>query len=153
MEKATAYNKQVCFIFFQTSSFVIALLIPFLTRFIHRKTLTTITLIIGGLGLLGIVLFPINFFIPASIALGLAWGSSLAIHFGIIASNLPKEKMGLYLGLFNVANASSQIMTGIIIGPIIKYFLNDYVIHALSYSGIFLIIGAFFNQLIQDKEK
>ncbi|MCB1082714.1 MAG: MFS transporter [Simkania sp.] len=149
VKKATIFNS-FCFIFFQLSSFVVAFLIPMLTTWIPRKLVATVALVLGGLGLLSIPLKPeINYF-TAAITLGIAWGCSTSVHLAMIASNLAKERMGLYNGLFLIANCLSQIATGLIAGPVIKYVFHGQVFQIVAYSGLFFLIAAICNQLIHD---
>ncbi|WP_420422248.1 MFS transporter [Simkania sp.] len=149
VKKATVFNS-LCFIFFQASSFGVAFLIPVITTWIPRKIVATIALILGGLGLLSIPLKPeINYF-TAAITLGIAWGCSTSVHLAMIASNLAKERMGLYNGLFLIANCLSQIVTGLIAGPVIKYVFHNHVFQIVAYSGLFFLVAAFCNQFIRD---
>ncbi len=150
MAKASSYNS-LCFVFFQLSGFLIAFTIPILTRWVPGKLLATASLLCGGLGLLSIMIDPVRFYIPASIALGIAWGAVTTVHLTMIATNLPKDRMGLYTGIFPIANCVSQIATGLLLGPIIKYFLNEQVIGVITYSGIPLIIAAVYNQFIKEQ--
>jgi maltose/moltooligosaccharide transporter len=110
-------------------------------------------MIVGGIGLLTLLIDPATYYIPASLALGLAWGSTLAIHFAMITSNLPKEKMGLNIGIFNTANGLAQIVCGIVLGPMIKYLLNNRVTMPLAYSGLFMLVAAVFNLYISDQKE
>ncbi len=151
-EKATVYSS-LCFVCFQLSSLFTAIMIPIFTRYIHRKKLLSINLVIAGLGLLAIMLNPSQYFIPAAIALGFAWGSSAPIHFAMVASNLAKEKMGLYLGIFNVGVTSAQIIAGLSLAPIIKHLLNNHVVEVVSFAGFLFIVAAVFNLRISDQEK
>ena len=147
--KATIFNS-LCFSFFQFSGFGISLLVPLITIWIPRKLVATLSLVLGGLGLLSIPLKPeLNYFTAATM-LGIAWGCSTSVHLAMIASNLDKKRMGLYNGLFIIANCLSQIVTGLLAGPIIKYVFHDRVFHIVAYSGIFFLIAAICNQLIRD---
>lgn len=151
-KNATVYSS-LCFVSFQLSSLFIAMMIPVLTRFIHRKKLLSITVSVAGLSLLALSLNPSQYFIPAAIGLGLAWGSSFAIHYAMVASNLAKEKIGLYLGIFNVAVTSAQICMGLALALIIKHLLHNRVIEVVVFSGWFFIIAAALNLRINDEEK
>lgn len=152
MKRATAYNS-LCFIFFQFSSFLMALTIPLITRWLQRKHLASLSLALGGIGLLGILFLPMAFYLPAAILLGITWGCASTIHLAMIASHLPAHQMGLYTGLFPIANCLSQLFTGLLAGPIIKYFLDNQVAYLISLSGIFLLIAAIYNQSIKDEER
>lgn len=150
IRKATIYNS-LCFIFFQVSSFGVAFLIPVITTWVPRKLVATIALVLGGLGFLSIPLRPeVNYF-TAAITLGIAWGCSTSVHLSMIASNLAKERMGLYNGLFLIANCLSQIVTGLIAGPLIKYVFHDHVFYIVAYSGLFFLLAAICNHFIRDQ--
>lgn len=151
MKKATIYNN-VCFIYFQISSFLISFIIPFVTKWISRKILLSIVLLCGGVGLLSVNMGPAAY-IPALIVLGMGFTSSIGIHLAMMTANLPKTQIGLNTGTLIVANCLPQIVAGLLAGPILKYLVHERVTEVIAYSGIFLIIGAVCNQFIHDNEK
>jgi maltose/moltooligosaccharide transporter len=148
MERAAAHNS-ICFIYFQISGCLMSFTIPFITKLISRKTLLSIILLCGGIGLLSLIIDAKTYYLPALIILGMGFTSSIGIHLAILRANLPQTQTGLNTGMLIVANCTPQIVAGLLAGVIIKYITHEIVTPVIAYSGIFLIIGAICNQCIQ----
>lgn len=141
-------------------------LVPFAKK-IGAKGTHFFALLLGGIGLLAIpslsnsdVLFriPIGGGITISsiylftIGLGIAWASMLAMPYQLLAGSIPKDKTGVYMGIFNmfiVIPMIIQIFT-------MQYFVYDLLgsnpINVIRLAGIFLILGGLFTMLVTVKK-
>ncbi len=118
------------------------LLIP-IARAIGRKMTHAVCLTLGGAGLMSLYfLTDPNMMIFSMIGVGIAWASILAMPYAILSDNLPPEKMGTYMGIFNFFITLPQITNGLIHGWIVKNIYNGYTIYALLTGGIFLFFAA-----------
>jgi maltose/moltooligosaccharide transporter len=142
-------------------------LVPLASR-IGAKGVHFVSLILGGIGLLAIpylsitdILFSIpNPFGTGSIAiytlylytigLGIAWASMLAMPYQLLASSIPKNKTGVYMGIFNmfiVVPMIIQIFT-------MQYFVYDWLgsnpINVIRLAGLFLLLGGLFTLFIKE---
>lgn len=142
-------------------------LVPLALR-IGAKGVHFISLLLGGIGLLAIpylnvtdILFQMpNPFgeeiikIPTlylfTLGLGIAWASMLAMPYQLLAGSIPKEKTGVYMGIFNmfiVIPMIIQIFT-------MQYFVYDLLggnpINVINLAGAFLIIGGVFTLFIKE---
>lgn len=150
--------------------FMVAFALVPLAYKIGAKGVHFIALILGGLGLLAIpyldnhtVLFTIWNPFGASIVistiylysfgLGIAWASMLAMPYQLLAGSIPKGKIGVYMGIFNmfiVIPMIIQIFT-------MQYFVFDLLgknpVNVVRLGGLFLVIGAFFTLFISVKNK
>lgn len=150
--------------------FVLAFaLVPLALR-IGAKGVHFVALLLGGIGLILIpylnindILFSItNPFsggaiqIPSiylfTLGLGIAWASMLAMPYQLLAGAIPKEKTGVYMGIFNlfiVIPMIIQIFT-------MQYFVYDLLganpINVIKLAGIFLILGGIFTLFITTKK-
>ncbi len=137
---------------------------------IGAKGVHFVALILGGLGLLAVpylnntdVLFHIYNPFGASIAistiylysfgLGISWASMMAMPYQLLAGSIPKEKRGVYMGIFNmfiVIPMAIQIVT-------MQFFVYDLLgknpINVIRLAGLFLIIGAILTLFITVKNK
>jgi maltose/moltooligosaccharide transporter len=137
---------------------------------IGAKGVHFVALILGGLGLLAVpylnntdVLFHIYNPFGASIAistiylysfgLGISWASMMAMPYQLLAGSIPKEKRGVYMGIFNmfiVIPMAIQIVT-------MQFFVYDLLgknpINVIRLAGLFLIIGAVLTLFITVKNK
>jgi len=120
-----------------------AFALPYIAKKIGRKKTHSISLIIGGLGLLSIYIMPNeNWLILSMIGIGIAWASILAMPYAILAGSISAKKMGVYMGIFNFFIVIPQIINALIGGPLVKYAYNNEAIFALMISGISFLIAA-----------
>ena len=120
-----------------------AFALPYIAKKIGRKRTHSISLIIGGLGLLSIYIMPDeNWLIVSMIGIGIAWASILAMPYAILAGSISAKKMGVYMGIFNFFIVIPQIINALIGGPLVKYAYNNEAIFALMISGFSFLIAA-----------
>ena len=120
-----------------------AFALPFIAKKIGRKRTHSLSLIIGGLGLLSIYFMPNeNWLIISMIGVGIAWASILAMPYAILAGSISAKKMGVYMGIFNFFIVIPQIINALIGGPLVKYAYNNQAIYALLISGISFLLAA-----------
>ncbi|WP_339659672.1 MFS transporter [uncultured Polaribacter sp.] len=120
-----------------------AFALPYIAKKIGRKRTHSLSLIIGGLGLLSIYIMPNeNWLIVSMIGIGIAWASILAMPYAILAGSISAKKMGVYMGIFNFFIVIPQIINALIGGPLVKYAYNNEAIFALMISGVSFLIAA-----------
>ena len=120
-----------------------AFALPSIAAKVGRKRTHSISLIIGGLGLLSIYIMPDkNWLILSMIGVGIAWASILAMPYAILAGSISPKKMGVYMGIFNFFIVIPQIINALIGGPLVKYAYGNQAIFALIISGLSFLIAA-----------
>ena len=130
-------------------SAIYAFALPYIAQRIGRKKTHSISLIIGGLGLLSIYIMPDkDWLIVSMIGVGIAWASILAMPYAILAGSISPKKMGVYMGIFNFFIVIPQIINALIGGPLVKYAYGNQAIFALVLSGVsFLLAAALVNKV------
>lgn len=124
-------------------SAIYAFFLPKIAAKIGRRNTHSISLVIGGIGLLSIYFAPSpEFLIFSMMAVGIAWASILAMPYAILADSIPARKMGVYMGIFNFFIVLPQILNALIGGPMIKYLYGGDPIYALVTSGVSFFIAA-----------
>lgn len=150
--------------------FLVAFLLVPIALKIGVKGVHFISLTLGGIGLLCIpllnntdVLFvlhnpfggniPITTIFLYSFGLGISWASMMAMPYQLLAGSIPKEKTGVYMGIFNmfiVIPMAIQIIT-------MQYFVYDLLgknpMNVIKLAGMFLILGAILTLFITVKNK
>lgn len=150
--------------------FVVAFALVPIARKIGAKGVHFGALILGGLGLICIpylnnvdVLFhlynpfgesvAISTIYLYSFGLGISWASMMAMPYQLLAGSIPKEKQGVYMGIFNmfiVIPMAIQIFT-------MQFFVYDLLgknpINVIRLAGLFLMIAAVFTLFITVKNK
>ncbi|MFD2725357.1 MFS transporter [Hyunsoonleella rubra] len=120
-----------------------AFALPSIAKKVGRKKTHSISLIIGGLGLLSIYIMPDkNWLMLSMIGVGVAWASILAMPYAILAGSISPKKMGVYMGIFNFFIVIPQIINALIGGPLVKYVYGNQAVVALVMSGISFLIAA-----------
>ncbi|RYJ41268.1 MFS transporter [Flavobacterium beibuense] len=132
-------------------SAVFAFCLPFIAAKLGRKLTHSISLFIGGLGLLSIYIMPNEDWVVVSmIAVGIAWASILSMPYAILAGSISPKKMGVYMGIFNFFIVIPQIVNALIGSPIVKYVYNGNAIYAIMTSGVSFIIAALLVSRVKD---
>jgi maltose/moltooligosaccharide transporter len=120
-----------------------SLIMPFLMKAMGRKTVYSLSLLLGGLGYISMYFFANpNFLLISMIGIGIAWAAILALPYAILSSVLPAGKTGIYMGLFNLTVVIPQILSGLFSGLILNYVFNNQAIYVLILAGICMILGA-----------
>ena len=131
-----------------------AFILPSIARKIGRKRTHAYSLLFGALGLISIYFAPNeNFLLLSMIGVGIAWGSILAMPYAILGGALPANKIGVYMGIFNLFITIPQILNAILGGIFVKYLFNDKAIYALILGGICFIIAAISVNFVDDKDE
>lgn len=134
-------------------SAIYAFLLPMIAKKIGRKQTHSVSLIIGGIGLISMYFAPDKYWLIGSmIGVGIAWASILAMPYAILAGSIPLKKMGIYMGLFNFFIVLPQIINAIIGGPIVKSLYGGNSMFAIITSGVFMILAAFTLRFVKDND-
>ena len=127
-------------------------LIPISNK-LGRKTTHAIALTIGAISLISIgFITNKNLLILPMVGVGIAWASILAMPYAMLAPNLPQNKMGVYMGIFNFFMTIPQIVNALFSGLILKYCFASNSVWMLVLSGCFLILGACSVMYIKEKK-
>ena len=130
------------------SSMAFALLLAFYTsRFsINRRLVHGVSLAIGGLGFAWML--QLN---PDSAAqlkwcfacIGVAWGSILSMPYAMLSSSVPKDQMGIYMGIFNMFIVIPQILAALGgINWLNGVFFDGNIAFTMMIAGLSLAAGA-----------
>lgn len=133
----------VLFGIYNAVSALYALVLPRIAKYFGQSATHAISLSLGGFALLSIFFIrdPYLLTLPM-LGIGIAWASILAMPYAILSANLPANKMGVYMGIFNIFITFPQIINGLCIGYIIKYVFNGKAVYALILAGFFMLFAA-----------
>jgi MFS family permease len=133
---------------------VMAFLLIGLARITSRKTVHSISLIIGGLSLISFFLIKNpKLLMISELGIGLAWASILAMPYAILTGSLPPDKMGTYMGIFNFFIVIPQIMAASILGFLVKSLFGGESILALVTGGVSMFIAATLVLFVNDVDE
>ena len=142
----------LCFAGYNVVCFAIAFFIPVVARSIGRKATHALCLALGGLGLLSVVFCktPHSLWVPM-IGVGIAWSSILSLPYAMLAGAIPGNRMGVYMGVFNLFIVIPQIAMSFIIPRIYKTTLGDDPRNVVMLGGAMLLVAAASVFIVEDK--
>jgi maltose/moltooligosaccharide transporter len=127
-------------------------IIPFISKLTNRRIAHLISLSAGGLGLISIYFLENpQLMIFSMVGVGMAWASILSIPYAILTGSLPRDKMGVYMGIFNFFIVIPQILAASILGVLVKHVFRGETIYALILGGFSMILAGIITLFVNDK--
>jgi maltose/moltooligosaccharide transporter len=141
----------ICFGMYSLVCFGFSFLLPALARQFGRKATHSLCLVCGGLGLLSVAVIHSRFLLLLSMAgVGIAWASTLAMPYAILAGSLPYGKTGVYMGIFNFFIVIPEIIASLGFGWVMNHLLHNNRLSAVVAGGIFFLLAAMLTQRVED---
>jgi maltose/moltooligosaccharide transporter len=138
----SVYNV-VCFLF--------AFLIPPLANAASRKAVYAICLALGGLGLISTMFATDKYFLWLGMAgVGIAWAAILSMPYVILAGAIRPERMGVYMGVFNLFIVIPQIVMSLIVPQIYENVLGGDPLNVVLLGGASLLVAALCVFIVRD---
>jgi len=133
----------LCFAVYNVVCFGVAFLLPSLAKGTSRKTVHTIALLCGGIGLIAVNFISNKYMLFASMAgVGIAWASILSMPYVILSTAVPPSRMGVYMGVFNLFIVIPQIVMSLIVPNIFNNLLGGDPRNVVVLGGISLLVAA-----------
>ncbi|MDE2562699.1 MAG: MFS transporter [Sphingomonadales bacterium] len=118
-------------------------LLPFLSRRIGKARTHMVCLLAGAAGYASFFVFrDAQMLLVSEVGVGVAWASILAMPYSILASSLPQQKLGIYMGLFNVFVVVPQLLVATVMGSIMKHFFPGEPIWTMAFAAGTLVVAA-----------
>jgi maltose/moltooligosaccharide transporter len=133
----------LCFAAYNVVCFTVAFLLPGLAKATSRKTVHLLALICGGVGLISVLFISNKYLLLASMAgVGIAWASILSMPYVMLSTAVPPQRMGVYMGVFNLFIVIPQIVMSLIVPNIFNNLLGGDARNVVVLGGISLLIAA-----------
>ncbi len=117
-------------------------LIPIAQRF-GAKKVGAAALVFGGVGLLIFANLHNQYaLLVPEIGLGIAWASMLGIPYIMVASMVPRERSGVYMGIVNMMIVVPMLIQNVSFGWIFTHLLGGKGSNAIMLSGALLLCAA-----------
>ena len=142
-----AYNKGanwvgVLFAAYNGIAALAAMVIPWMVRRWGLRVSHLINVSLGGVGLLSFVFIrDPDWLLLSMLGVGFAWASILSLPYALLSDNLPVQKMGVYMGIFNFFIVIPQLLAASVLGVLLKLFFHGQPIWALALGGMSLIVA------------
>lgn len=140
----------ICFGFYSVICFLFSFYLPVLADKIGRARTHAVCLATGAAGLVFVGFAPDKYWLLLSMfCVGVAWASILSMPYAMLASSLPQEKMGVYMGIFNFFIVLPEIIAALGFGWVMENVLDNNRTHAVMLGGALLALAALLSLLIR----
>lgn len=127
---------------FNIFCFVFAMVIPRLIKKFGTQKTHGISLFIGGMAFMSMrYLSTPETYMIAMAFVGVSWASIMSVPYVMLSKSVPAEKMGVYMGVFNMFIVIPQIVSMIVLPLIYKPVLGNSPSNALFFAGTMIFIG------------
>jgi len=140
--------------FYSVVTFLFALVLPMIADRLGRKLTHSLCLVAGAIGLISVnFIHDKNMLFVAMIGIGIAWASILSMPYAMLSGCLPKEKVGIYMGIFNFFIVLPEIIASLGFGWLMKNVLHNDRMAALTIGGCLMILAATICFLFVNEQK
>ncbi|GIX19647.1 MAG: hypothetical protein KatS3mg120_1323 [Erythrobacter sp.] len=84
------------------------------------------------------------------IGLGIAWASIVSLPYAILAGCVPAEKMGIYMGVFNIFIVVPQLLAATVLGFLITNLFGGAPAYAFAISATSFVAAALATLLVKE---
>ena len=145
----------ICFMVYSIVTFVVAFGLARLAAWSSRKAVHSISLILGGVGLLSVYLIHDKYtLLLTMVGVGIAWASILSMPYAILAGALPPARIGIYMGVFNFFIVIPEIFQALTFGPIIRAVFgaenHNAPLYMVMAGGVFMMLAALLVVRVED---
>ncbi|MCF8275632.1 MAG: MFS transporter [Flavobacteriales bacterium] len=136
--------------YYNLITFLFALVLPWLATRLSMKVTHALCLLAGGIGLISVkfVTEPNMLFLSMT-GVGIAWASILSMPYAMLGNSLPKEKIGVYMGIFNFFIVLPEIIASLGFGWVMESVLDNDRLSAVMLGGGLMLLAAVLTLRVQ----
>lgn len=129
--------------YYSVVTFVFSFVLPSIADRLGRRLTHSICLLIGAVGLISVAFVTNkNMLFVCMTGVGIAWTSILSMPYAMLSGVLPKDKVGIYMGIFNFFIVLPEIIASFCYPWLMKHVLNNNMLTAVQSGGVLMIIAA-----------
>lgn len=129
--------------YYSVVTFFFALVLPFIADKLGRKMTHSLCLLCGAAGLISVSFVTNKYMLYGCMTgVGIAWASILSMPYAMLSGVLPKDKVGIYMGIFNFFIVLPEIIASLGFGWLMKNFLHNDRLLAVEIGGGLMILAA-----------
>lgn len=129
--------------FYSVVTFLFALILPAIADRWGRSLTHAICLLAGAVGLLSVNFITDKYWLFGSmVGIGIAWASILSMPYAMLSGVLPKNKVGIYMGIFNFFIVLPEIIASLGFGWLMREVLGNDRLAALTVGGGLMVLAA-----------
>jgi maltose/moltooligosaccharide transporter len=115
-----------CFAVYSAVCFGFSFVLPAIAHRWGRERTHAVCLAAGAVGLISVAFVSSKYALFGSmVGVGIAWASTLAMPYAILAGCLPPGKTGIYMGIFNFFIVVPEIIAAFGFGTVMKHVLTN----------------------------
>ncbi len=142
----------ICFGAYSLVCFAFSFVLPSLVEKVGRRNTHSLCLLCGALGLIGVVVIHNKYVLLLTmLGVGIAWASTLAIPYAVLAGSIPAQRTGVYMGIFNFFIVIPEILASLFFGWIMNHLLHNNRIAAVVAGGVFMLAAAALMLRVSDR--
>jgi maltose/moltooligosaccharide transporter len=140
--------------FYNVVTFAFAFLLPSIADRLGRKLTHALCLLCGAIGLISVGWVENkNLLYVCMTGVGIAWTSILSMPYAMLSGSLPRNKVGIYMGIFNFFIVLPEIIASLGFKGIMKNILhNDRVLAIQVGGGLFILAAIACLLLVKDQK-
>jgi maltose/moltooligosaccharide transporter len=128
---------------FSVACFAVSFFLPRIAKLFSRRGTHAICLFIGFIGFIGMRFTnDLNITLGLMFLVGIAWASIMAMPYVMLASSVPPERMGVYMGIFNMFIVVPQFISMATVPLFYSSVLKGDPRNALLLCGICLLLAS-----------
>jgi maltose/moltooligosaccharide transporter len=138
-----------CFALYNLVCFLFSFVLLQATKWTGPKLMHSLCLVIGALGFLSIPMMRDQYSLLFSMTcIGIAWASILSMPYAMLTPALPKEKVGVLMGMFNLFIVFPQIIASTFLGEMLNVFLGGNPVNAMYIAGTSMGIASILTLIV-----
>ncbi len=119
-----------------------AAVIPRMVRRLGLRLTHLVNVWLGGAALLSfLVIRDPDWLLLSMLGMGFAWASVLSLPYALLSDSVPAQKMGLYMGVFNIFIVIPQMVAAGALGFLLRVLFGGAPIYALALGGVSFIVA------------
>jgi maltose/moltooligosaccharide transporter len=128
--------------YYNIITFLFAFILPSIARKFGRKNTHAFCLFCGAAGLISVAFVEDKYMLFACMTgVGIAWASILSMPYALLGEVLPKNKIGVYMGIFNFFIVMPEIIASLGFGWVMKNVLHNDRLLAVQIGGVLMIVA------------
>lgn len=141
--------------YYNVVTFVFALFLPAIADRLGRKFTHALCLFCGAVGLFSVGwVTDKNMLYVCMTGVGIAWTSILSMPYAMLSGSLPRDKVGIYMGIFNFFIVLPEILASVGFQGVMKYILhNDRLLAIQVGGGLFLLAALLCIVIVKENKK
>ena len=155
-EKSSLYSEGtewggVCFSVSSLVTFFAAFGLLAASRRVRPKQIHTVCLLCGAAGLLSVGIIHDKYLLLLSmLGVGIATASIISMPYALLANSLPADRIGVYMGIFNMFIVLPEIVASLGFGWVMQAWLHNNRLYAVVAGGISMLLAAGLMRFVED---